>query len=93
MSLRRGAQLRAREDAAARQSHPQHPWQNDYLFASEGLVGRVRSCQALNAPDSRAWELSDHCPVVAEFELGTLDDGRGELGGSAGPVQPTSFPS
>jgi exonuclease III len=50
--------------------HPksQVPWQLDYLFASERqLMGKLKSCRAVD--DGRAWELSDHCPVVAEFDL------------------------
>lgn len=39
----------------------------DYLFASEDLA---RECTLVRLDDSEAmWELSDHCPVVAEFEL------------------------
>jgi exonuclease III len=45
------------------------PWQLDYLFASEKqLMSRLTSCRAID-DDDRAWELSDHCPVIAEFEL------------------------
>jgi hypothetical protein len=40
------------------------PWQNDWLFASASL--RLLSCEALDEP--AAWALSDHCPVVAEFD-------------------------
>jgi exonuclease III len=39
----------------------------DYLFASEALAAR---CNRLRLDDdTAAWQLSDHCPVVAEIEL------------------------
>ncbi|MBS2020264.1 MAG: hypothetical protein JST00_45815 [Deltaproteobacteria bacterium] len=45
------------------------PWQLDYLFASEKqLMPRLTSCRVVDK-DPRVWELSDHCPIVAEFEL------------------------
>jgi len=45
------------------------PWQLDYLFASKKqLMNRLTSCRAVD-DDPRVWELSDHCPLVAEFEL------------------------
>jgi exonuclease III len=50
--------------------HPQSqvPWQNDYLFASRNkLMKHLVSCQTLDEPG--AWALSDHCPVVATFEV------------------------
>jgi exonuclease III len=42
------------------------PWQIDYLFASDMMFSGLVECHAWNHPD--AWILSDHCPVVAEFE-------------------------
>ena len=30
---------------------------------------RATACFALNAPDSAAWDYSDHCPVVADLQL------------------------
>jgi endonuclease/exonuclease/phosphatase family metal-dependent hydrolase len=41
------------------------PYQNDWVFASKHLT--PVSCKALDIED--AWALSDHCPVVADFEL------------------------
>lgn len=48
--------------------HPKSalPWHDDYLFATAALAERMRDCQPLAGPD--AWRLSDHCPVVAEFD-------------------------
>lgn len=48
-------------------SAPHKPWQNDYLFASEQLATKLTACYAHD--NEAAWALSDHCPVVAEFEL------------------------
>jgi endonuclease/exonuclease/phosphatase family metal-dependent hydrolase len=39
----------------------------DYLFASEALATRCNRLQLDD--DAPIWELSDHCPVVAEIEL------------------------
>jgi len=41
------------------------PWQDDYLFATEALARQLDSCEVLETP----WELSDHRPVVAAFDL------------------------
>jgi len=41
------------------------PWQGDWVFASERL--NLLSCDPVDA--DQAWALSDHCPVVAEFEF------------------------
>ena len=51
------------------QRHPRSPvpWQNDYLYVSQQLRGRVVACDPVDEP--RAWELSQHCPVVADLEL------------------------
>ena len=39
------------------------------LFAFEKrLMNRLVSCRPID-DDDRVWELSDHCPVVADFEL------------------------
>ena len=47
---------------------PDIPYQNDYLWASPILASRLRSCQALANDD---WfSISDHAPIVAEFDLG-----------------------
>lgn len=45
------------------------PWQNDYVFATPNLTDRLTSCQPLNGDDDPAWRLSDHCPIIAEFDL------------------------
>lgn len=45
------------------------PYQDDWVFASPSF--RVVECAPRDEP--AAWELSDHCPVVADLELG--DDG------------------
>ncbi|MGH9197762.1 MAG: hypothetical protein ACRD1T_18715, partial [Acidimicrobiia bacterium] len=42
------------------------PYQDDWIFMSPNL--KLSSCEALNE-DEAAWALSDHCPVVAEFEV------------------------
>ena len=41
----------------------------DYLFASPELASRLVRCYAVGAEDESVWALSDHCPVVAEFDL------------------------
>lgn len=50
-----------------RAQNPEVPWQNDYIFASEPLANRLKACYAHD--DEGAWQLSDHCPVCAEFDL------------------------
>ena len=45
------------------------PWQNDYLFASHGLAHRLTSCEVVDKGSPSPWEFSDHCPVVATFDL------------------------
>lgn len=44
------------------------PWQDDYLFASEALAGKVTEVSVVDE-EPGAWEFSDHCPIVATFEL------------------------
>jgi exonuclease III len=41
------------------------PWQDDWVFASKAL--RCLTCQPVDTEE--AWALSDHCPVVADFEF------------------------
>ncbi len=41
------------------------PYQDDWIFASKKL--KPVSCAPLDTEE--AWKLSDHCPVVAEFEI------------------------
>jgi endonuclease/exonuclease/phosphatase family metal-dependent hydrolase len=43
------------------------PWQNDYVFASDRLATKLTACYAHDV--DAAWALSDHCPVIAEFDL------------------------
>ena len=43
------------------------PWQIDYLFASENLIGSLVSCEVLDEP--AVHELSDHNPIVAVFDI------------------------
>lgn len=43
------------------------PWQNEYVFATKPLADALISCAPVD--DGQAWALSDHCPVVAEFEV------------------------
>lgn len=44
------------------------PWQLDYLFASQKQLGtKLAGCALVDTAD--AWALSDHCPVVAEFDV------------------------
>jgi hypothetical protein len=43
------------------------PWQNESFFATRALASSLTSCAPVD--DEAAWALSDHCPVVAEFEL------------------------
>jgi len=46
---------------------PDIPYQTDYLWASSALAARLVSCQALAYDD---WfSISDHAPIVAEFDL------------------------
>ncbi len=44
----------------------QHSYQDDYIYVSKALMGKV-SCEVVDYPVAR--ELSDHLPVVAEFEV------------------------
>lgn len=43
------------------------PWQVDYIFASHDLQSRLKSCDLIDQAD--IWSNSDHCVVVATFEL------------------------
>lgn len=45
------------------------PWQDDYLFASRELAAQLVDCRTIDHGEPDPWELSDHCPVVADFEL------------------------
>jgi endonuclease/exonuclease/phosphatase family metal-dependent hydrolase len=46
---------------------PEVPYQNDYLWASPALAKHLVSCQAL--ADDHWFSISDHAPIVAEFDL------------------------
>lgn len=43
------------------------PGQIDVVFATKALAASMVACVAVD--DEQAWKLSDHCPVVAEFEV------------------------
>ncbi len=43
------------------------PWESDHILAMPGL--RLLDCIALNGLDSPAWTYSDHCPVIADFDV------------------------
>lgn len=45
------------------------PWQDDYLFASRALAQKVVACEVVNDGSPSPWDFSDHCPVVATFDL------------------------
>jgi hypothetical protein len=46
---------------------PDVPYQTDYLWASPALAARLTSCQALAT--SEWFSISDHAPIVADFDL------------------------
>jgi len=50
-----------------RHAKSQVPWQNDYIFASEGLSEHLVSCDVNDSEEVH--ELSDHNPVVAVFNF------------------------
>lgn len=52
--------FRLKNEAASR------PTQLDYAFASQPLVPRLIRSQVVH--DNEAWRLSDHCPLVLEFD-------------------------
>lgn len=45
------------------------PWQVDYIFLSRSLRPLLRSARTLD--DDSVWAASDHCPVLAEFDVPT----------------------
>ena len=51
--------------------HPQHALgrmaNNDYLFATDELAGRLESLVIMNGDDDEAWRHSDHSPMIARF--------------------------
>jgi endonuclease/exonuclease/phosphatase family metal-dependent hydrolase len=52
-----------------RHSRSRKPWQDDYVFASKELALRLISCEVIDQGSPSPWEFSDHCPVVATFDL------------------------
>lgn len=62
------------EDAPCRHvqthRHPRStvPWQDDYVFVSERLAERVKRCAVVDSGEPDPWQLSDHLPIVLEFE-------------------------
>ncbi len=42
-------------------------WQNDYLFAGKKLYESCISCEVID--DKNLYDISDHNPIVAEFDL------------------------
>lgn len=45
------------------------PWQHDYLFATRALADRLVLCRQWDTGQPDPFTLSDHCPVVADFDL------------------------
>jgi len=51
--------------------------QNDYIFATEHLAKKLEACYAVDeasikgfpVTEDGGWKLSDHCPVLAEFNI------------------------
>jgi exonuclease III len=43
------------------------PYQNDYLFASEGLLPALTAWEV--QPTGQMWAASDHCPVVVTLDM------------------------
>ena len=50
------------------QSQPGAMANSDYLFATPTLARELRSLKVMNGDDDPSWSISDHCPLVAEFE-------------------------
>lgn len=45
------------------------PWQTDYILASQRLARKVVRCEVVDGGTPGPWEFSDHCPIVATFDL------------------------
>lgn len=43
------------------------PWQNESVFCGAALAESMLSCVAVD--DEAAWALSDHCPLIAQFDV------------------------
>lgn len=52
------------------------PTQWDYAFASESIVHTMKKCQVVD--EEGAWNLSDHCPIALELEIGPGPKAPGE---------------
>ena len=50
-----------------RHKHSSFPWQNDYLFAGKKLYDACISSRVID--DKQLYEISDHNPIIAEFDL------------------------
>ncbi len=50
-----------------RSSRSKLQWENDRLFAGKALYDRLISCEVID--DSDLYELSDHNPIIAEFDI------------------------
>tara|TARA_Y100000994_G_scaffold247275_1_gene252303 strand:- start:3348 stop:4067 length:720 start_codon:yes stop_codon:yes gene_type:complete len=50
-----------------RSSRSKQKWENDRLFAGKDLYDRLISCEVID--DSALYELSDHNPIIAEFDI------------------------
>lgn len=61
-----GPAPRCRHVQTHRHPRSSRPWQNDYIFVSDHLLGAVESCEPVDDP--RMWEASDHCPVALELD-------------------------
>lgn len=48
--------------------YPESPIQTDYIFATEALAAKLQSAEVWNTDDA-IWEYSDHCPLVATFDV------------------------
>ncbi len=44
-------------------------WCLDYLFATKQLADRLIDLEVVGAERPQVWNLSDHCPLVARFDL------------------------
>jgi endonuclease/exonuclease/phosphatase family metal-dependent hydrolase len=48
------------------------PTQMDYAFASQPMIARLARSRVVD--DDEAWTLSDHCPVIPEFNKPEIGD-------------------
>lgn len=52
-----------------RHNRSDKPWQDDYVFASQDFAQRLISCEVVDEGSPSPWEFSDHCPIIATFDL------------------------